>query len=168
MKRFVILLFALLAMASAGAAEKKEKAQKRTVYVFGFSASMLDSVAYITDIQRLDTATILPHGLLADRGLYSLQMQHHLEGQMQRSNDICVVFYNQKKAKLEKTYAELRKKYRDNERLHVSQLGVDQFHFVTEEYIPTDYDQLRTTANNPYAKSKKKKKVQNAGGLFKK
>ena len=87
MKRLFFLPLALLLAAllfAEPAAAKKKKAKEEdsykyeTVYLFGFSFSFADSTAFLTDIQKLDSAQIGSHGMLMQRGIFSDQMRSHL------------------------------------------------------------------------------------------
>lgn len=69
------------------------KVERTTVYIFGFSASFTDSVAYITDVQQLDSAYIeTKYDFLMDRVVYSDQLQTYLEAVKQMPNSTCTVF----------------------------------------------------------------------------
>ena len=74
------------------------KVERTTVYIFGFSASFTDSVAYITDVQQLDSAYIeTKYDFLMDRVVYSDQLQTYLEAVKQMPNSTCTVFFHTKK-----------------------------------------------------------------------
>ena len=79
------------------------KAKRVPAYMFGYAVSMLDSTAYLTDIQRLDTVILEEKtSFLRDRQLYSAQLNGYLEDSLHLGNMTCAVFYNQKRKKLEK------------------------------------------------------------------
>jgi len=133
MKRYIILLVAIFAVSFSQAADKKPVMKR--VYLFAFSASFTDSTAYMTDIQTIDSAYVWDNHFLADRALYSLQLDNYLEGTLHKMNNTTVVFFDEKKSKLEDKYLKVRKRYRDGQNLHIIFLGVDQFKFKAEEWM---------------------------------
>ena len=83
------------------------------VYMFGFGVSFLDSVAYVTDMQLVDSVTIDDHTkFLQARALYGIQLQTYLKDSMHKENVTCVVYFNEKKKKVERLYSKICKKYR--------------------------------------------------------
>lgn len=166
MKRTLFCMLGLLMLALVGHAGSTKPTRQR-VYMFGFAASFTDSVAYMTDLQGVD-AYVMPNGFLADRSLYSLQLNNHLVAKKQRENMTCVLFFNKNKAKLEKKYQKVRRKYRENHAVVLQPLGVDEFRFEPEEYIEpvvttgtTVADSTATKAPEPAkgkTKTPKKKK----------
>ncbi len=114
-------------------AEQKPKSDR--VYMFGVSASFTDSVVYITDLQVVDTAYFLPRsGYLAERTLYSSQLQLFLEEQCGQTNQTGTVFYHRKRKKLERIYLSVKKKYAKDKAVVVQPLGTDRFRFQSEKY----------------------------------
>ncbi len=132
MRRGLLTIALTLALAQMAGAAKPEC---RRVYVFGFAASLTDSVAYITDIQTLDTAYVYKNGFLADRSLYSMQLNNYLLTTLHRDNMTCMVFFDAKRSKLEKKYLKVRKNYRTSHAVVLSPLGSDAFLFRCEEWI---------------------------------
>ncbi len=132
MRRGLLILSLAIAFTKVAAADKPVQ---RCVYVFGFAASFTDSIAYITDIQALDTAYVHKNGFLADRSLYSMQLNNFLLTDQHRDNMTCMVFFNAKKSKLEKKFLKVRKKYRADHAVVLSPLGSDVFRFKCEEWI---------------------------------
>ena len=88
----------------------KGKAKRVPAYLFGYGVSLVDSAAYLTDIQRLDTV-ILEHktSFLRDRQLYTAQLGGYLEDSLKLVNTTCAVFYSQKRGRLEKKRAKVNK-----------------------------------------------------------
>ena len=130
---FLSLCLAVLAVAVAvGANDKPRKAQ---VYMFGFAASMTDSVCVMTELQPVEVY-LLPNGFLADRALYSLQLNNHLmtAGQM-GENLTCAVFFDKNKPKAEKRFQKVNKRYRTSSDLTLKLLGQDEFRFLPEEWV---------------------------------
>ncbi len=86
------------------------KAKRVPAYMFGYAVSLIDSTAYMTDIQRLDTVILeAKTSFLRDRQLYTAQLNAYLEDKLVLSNMTCAVFYNQKRKKLEKVRAKVNK-----------------------------------------------------------
>lgn len=129
----IILLLVVVACVAVVRAERKVKPGQ--AYMFGVSASFTDSVVYITDVQLLDTVYFQPKGdYLAERALYSNQLQFYLEEQCGKSHQTCAVFYHRSRKKIEKIYSSVKKKYAKDKTVVVQPLGADSFRFKTEEH----------------------------------
>ena len=162
LRRLLFVLFAsLLATTALRAADKKPR--KAQVYMFGFAASLADSVCVITDLQQLEVY-LQSNGFLADRSLYSLQLNNHLSTKEHMTGNLtCAVFFNKNKAKAEKRLQKVSKRYRTNSDLTVRFLGKDEFTFETEEwvepYTAADAEgNAQPTADTTKKRGKKKKK----------
>lgn len=137
-----ILLFVLLGVALSAHAEKKPKMQ--TVYVFGFSASFTDSVAFLTDVMRLDSAVILPNGFLADRSLYSLQLENFVLENYRVQNSTNAVFFSTNKKTMDKKYNKVNHMYQRSENLALIFVGEDEFRFTPVDYVDPTIQYLET------------------------
>ncbi len=157
MRRWLLLLGLLTLGLSRVMAQKPEQ---RCVYMFGFAASFVDSTAYITDIQTIDSAFVFKKsGFLADRSLYSMQLSQFLQVSMQKENMTCAVFFNEKKSKLEKTFLKVRKKYTNDPGVLLTPLGKDVFAFRAEEWFdPTAVE----TSNLPVEEEESTEVVEEA------
>ncbi len=151
-KRLLALAVTGLCLSTAHA----EVPPQMTVYMFGFAASFVDSVAYITDVQQVDSAYVeKKSGFLADRTLYSSQLSGFLLTEMKQENMTCAVFWDKSKTKVEKKYAKVVKSYRNDRAVFLSPLGSDVFHFEREEWVePMEYeesiyDEPRKTEGEP-------------------
>lgn len=133
-------LFSLLFLVCCGlglSASAKSKLNK--VYMFGFAASFTDSVVYITDIQSVDSAYLDARtGFLAERSLYSTQLQYFIEKTFGKVNATCAVFYNVSRKKLEKEFLSVRKQYGTDRTVVLKPIGSDEFRFQTEEHHEVD------------------------------
>ncbi|MCD7722066.1 MAG: hypothetical protein LUI09_07535 [Prevotellaceae bacterium] len=138
MRRWLLVL-ALTALALGARAIVPPQAR---VYIFGFAASFKDSVAYITEIQTIDSAYVLKHGFLADRSLYSTQLEHFLEVDMELSDMTCVVFFSKSKSKIEKQFLRVRKKYTADHAVVLSPLPRETFAFEREEWIEPEVTEM--------------------------
>ena len=82
------------------------------VYVFGMAASFNDSIVFFTDIQTLAGAWVdTKSGFLQSRDQYAYQLREYLAQKLQQEHRTCIIFYNQKRDKLEKKYQKLRRLY---------------------------------------------------------
>jgi len=84
------------------------------MYMFGFAASFTDSIVHFTEIQEIDSAWVdTKTKFLLGRDSYTFQLRDYLTEKQQMPQRTCVVFFNQKKAKLEKKFAKMLKLYRN-------------------------------------------------------
>lgn len=119
-KVFASLMFVFV-LCSAFTMEKKGKG----VYIAGVSASFTDSLIYFTDIQYIDSVVIGKDGLLPNRSEYSGQLDVYLEQKMGVPNRTCFIYFNEKKAKLEKTLKEMKGKYQKDGKSILRETGAD-------------------------------------------
>ncbi len=99
---------AVLAFCSAFTLKEKEKA----VYVFGIGASFNDTVVYCTPIQMLDSVELDKNGFLPSRELYSDQLKTRIESLYHKPNYTCMIYFSEKRSKLEKEAGRLLNSYR--------------------------------------------------------
>ena len=126
-----------------------------TVYMFGFSASFTDSLAYITDIQQLDSAYIdTKTGFLVDRAVYSDQLQTFIEAMKGVEQPTCAVFFHTKKAKLVKEFTKIKSKYATDDSLILMSVAGEGFRFQSPRYVP----QTEEVAEKKSRKEKKENK----------
>lgn len=154
MRRVLVLAVAVAAVVAV-AMGAGTMPQKQRVYMFGFAASFVDSVCVMTDLQEVD-AYVMPNGFLADRSLYSLQLNNHLVSNQMLENLTCVVFFDKNKSKAEKKYQKLRKRYREDENVTLQSLGIDQFRFEAEEWV--EPEAVVEPKPEPETKGKKKER----------
>ena len=119
---FTFALVLLLCSAFTG-----RKSAEKPLYIFGVSASFLDSVVYITDIQVLDSIK-LESGFLPYRNAYSYQLKNYIEQNRQLTDRTCAVYYSLNKKKLSKELSKLRSKYQKN-KIEVKPLDTAAFRF---------------------------------------
>lgn len=108
------------------------KNRKQTVYMFGVATSINDSLTVITDLQPV-SVYLQPNGFLAERSLYSLQLNNYMVSKQKHEGMTCAVFFNKNKTKAEKRFQRVKKKFREKHDIIVRQLGRDLFNFETEE-----------------------------------
>ena len=111
-------------------------AQGRTknVYAFGFAASFKDSVAYLTDIQVLDSVRLERNtGFLPMRDQYSYQLKNYLEYDMGKPQYVCMIFFSKKLKKIQKEFKKIKTLYTKG---NVELVGIEpeKFKFKKPEY----------------------------------
>lgn len=117
---------------------KPPKVKQQTVYIFGYAFSMLDSVAYITPVQCLDSVFIDSRtGFLIDRPMYSMQYQVYLEDSLSQKNMTATVMFHKKKGSAEKKYAKVMKRTKADPSLRLTVLDAGAFKFYAERWIVT-------------------------------
>jgi len=150
-----VLVAMLCFVLTASAAKKPEMTR---VYIFGFAASFVDSLAYQTDVQQLDSAWIEPaHKFLVDRSLYSLQLQYYLESAEGKKNTVCTVFFDTNQRRLQKRWNKVKNRYEKAEGLHLTPLTTDRFRFKAEEWKEIIQEEPATAAPAPSKDDKTKK-----------
>ena len=130
-----ILRYAFLAVvmlvASTATAKKVVVPQ---MYMFGFAASFNDTIVHFTNIQKVDSVWVdAKTKFLADREVYSSQLQQYLTNQ-EMPYRTCVVVYAETREKAEKKYLKLRRLYispkKDHgQRYEVRYIEDDKFRF---------------------------------------
>lgn len=131
------ILFLLLVGVAFSAGARKNSGGKQKVYIFGFASSFADTVAYMTDVQELDSAYLMGNGFLADRALYSLQFFAHVNEKRGVENPTSAVFFSPKAKTLQKKYQKVKQKYIKDPSLELVIVPRDEFAFEVEEYMET-------------------------------
>lgn len=175
------IIYTFLAMAILTFATSQPTAAKRVVvpemYMFGFAASFNDTIVYFTDIQRIDSAWIEKGSkFLQSRNVYSSQLKNYLTAQLNMPHRTCVVFFNKSRAKVEKQFVKMRRKYgpqKDGrERFELRYISEQDFKFKSTDLTGLDEEekaqaaeaeiQARENAKAQKAERKAKKKEQKA------
>ena len=150
------LLMALICVAlPVSAAQKGPRVQR--VYMFGFGASLTDSVACQTQVQAVDSAWLDAHDLLVDRSLYSIQLQFYVEQNEGVKNPICSVFFNKNERKVRKQWNKIKRRYEADPNVKLRQIAEDKFRFKAEEYRPVLVEETAATEGSSTDASKDKK-----------
>ena len=110
--KFVKVLAALLMVFMVSSAFSLKKSKSNGLYIVGVSASFSDSLIYFTDIQFVDSVVLDKDKMLPMRGQYSDQLDAYLEQKLGLENRTCVIYFNEKKHKLEKTIKKMQDKYK--------------------------------------------------------
>lgn len=136
--RRILLASCLLLLALAAGAKKKpgevstavfEKG-KGTVYLFGVSHQLMDSVIYITTIQPVDSIDLIKKGhLLPFRSEFSLQLKEYMEGQLMLKRQTTCVFFAGKQKKLARKQYKIKKRYLDNKDTKIVMVDERYFRF---------------------------------------
>lgn len=126
-KTFIIFVLAFFATVSAVQAKGKEE---KAVYMFGASFSFSDSVVYFTEIMpvegaKLDTKT----KFLLHRQYYAYELKDYMNFQENMPGRTSVIYFSEKRSKLEKQEAKIKKRLVEKEGKTVRYLG-DKFKFV--------------------------------------
>lgn len=170
MRYLKAILLALLVCSCLGVqASKKGKVEQQKIYIFGFSASFVDSVAYLTDVMELDSATILSNGFLAERQLYSIQLESYVQEQFKLMNSTNAVFFSKKRKDLETKHEKMNRRYQRSTNLALIYLSEEDFRFHPEEHVESveidetataegEQANAQTAADAGKAKSGKKSK----------
>lgn len=128
--RYAFLAVVML-VASTATAKKVVVPQ---MYMFGFAASFNDTIVHFTNIQKVDSVWVdAKTKFLADREVYSSQLQQYLTNQKMPYRT-CVVVYAETREKAEKKYLKLRRLYvspkKDHgQRYEVRYIEDDKFRF---------------------------------------
>ena len=111
MRKYIFLVLCLLMTAGVSTVEaRKQKVPK--VYIFGMAAAFTDTIVHFTNIQALDSVWIeSKNKFLQEREQYSYQLRDYLREKQQAPNRTCIVFYSQKREKLEKRYQKMLRLY---------------------------------------------------------
>ena len=139
MKLIKIFFTLLMMFAVARASAKKPKEPKApkstttTVYAVGVATSFNETVAYLTDMQVLNDATLDRKAYLHRRSGYSFQLRDYLVAQG-KQDYTCLILFNVKKAKLEKELNKVRSRFaKDN--IQVLEIKEQDFRFTKPEEL---------------------------------
>lgn len=119
--KIVASLFIVLALCTASTMENKKKG----MYIVGVSASFTDSLIYFTDIQFMDSVQLGKDKLLPSRAEYSDQLDAYLEQVKGMENRTCFIYFDEKKAKVEKTIKKMKEDYQKEGKSILHELGTD-------------------------------------------
>lgn len=138
--KLIKIFFAFLmmfAVAQASAKKPKEpkapKSTTTTVYAVGVATSFNETVAFLTDMQVLNDATLDRKAYLHRRSGYSFQLRDYLVAQG-KQDYTCLILFNVKKAKLEKELNKVRSRFaKDN--IQVLEIKEQDFRFTKPEEL---------------------------------
>lgn len=125
----IVLVSACVFSSFTGSDAVLKKKPTTGVYVFGFSASFTDSTVYFTPIQYLDGVVLEKKTkFLPGAPEYSYQLKDYLEQQRGEKNRVCAIFADETKAKAEKHFINVRKRYL-NQKMNVVFLTEQEFQY---------------------------------------
>lgn len=101
------------------------KSKGNGLYIVGVSASFSDSLIYFTDIQYMDSIELDKDGLLPMRSQYSDQLDAYLEQKLGIPNRTCFIYFDEKKAKVEKTIKKMKEEYKESGKSILRETGAD-------------------------------------------
>ena len=119
--KFLVSLFLVLMVCTASTLEDNKKG----MYIVGISASFTDSLIYFTDVQFVDSVTLNSEKLLPNRSQYSEQLEDYLKMREGGKNRTCFIYYNKKKASLEKMVKKMKEKYQKDGKSILKETGSD-------------------------------------------
>lgn len=115
MKLFRYALATLLVATTFAASNVSAKGKVvPNIYIFGFSASFSDSIIYMTNVQKVDSAWIdSKTKFLLGRENYSYQLKDYLANKLNQQNRTCLVIFGKTQKEAEKKYLKMKKVYVD-------------------------------------------------------
>lgn len=127
---FLLVFISAVAVASDRKNNRKEgkNVEPVPVYIWGVSMSFSDSTVYFTEIQELDSV-VLQNGALPHLQYYSYELKDYMSFEENMPGRISVIYFNEKRSKLEKKELKVKKHLIEKEGKIVRYLG-DKFKFV--------------------------------------
>ena len=110
--KHVRMFLALALVFVACSAFTMKKGGDKPVYIFGVAASFNDTVVYYTPVQLLDSVVLDHQNFLPQRELYSYALKNYLEYTVGKPNYTCMIYFSEKKGKLEREALKIMDKYR--------------------------------------------------------
>lgn len=118
--KVLVPLFFVMMVCSAFSLKNKSNG----LYIVGVSASFTDSLVYFTDVQFLDSVKLdKKTKLLPDRNQYSEQLDEYMEQVKGMKNRTCFIYFNKKKAKLEKVVKKMKEEYKEGGKSILREIG---------------------------------------------
>ena len=159
--KYIIALSLLFGLGLLSINAASNEAKQTRVYMIGFAVSYVDSTAYITGIQAMDSVFVEKKTkFLVGRQLFSTQFQTFLSERKHLQSPTCSVFFSEKKQKMEKMVSRLTSYYTKQDALRLNALEVNDFCFHTEPYTPPTREEIRAQkeAEKATRKAEKAKK----------
>lgn len=130
--KYVRMFLALALVFMVCSAFTMKKGEDKPVYVFGVAASFSDTVVYYTSVQLVDSVVLDHHGFLPRRELYSYQLKNYVEYTLGKPNYTCMIYFSEKKAKLEREASKIMGKYK-KDNVNLQMLDSKSFSFKKPE-----------------------------------
>lgn len=126
MKRNAFFFLLSLLFVLPMAAKDKEEG----VYIFGYAFNFSDSTLYATPIQRLDNSVLdKKTGFLIGRSTYAEQLKSYIAETLGKQHETCVIFFDKKRAAVEKQLVKLRRLARKNGYAEILEFDSEYFRF---------------------------------------
>ena len=138
MKKGVIALALLLVVLMAAAKPRSSSSGRGngTVYLFGVSQQLTDSVVYITFINEIDSLDLQKRTkFLPYRSEFSLQLKEYMEGTLKKDHQTTCVFYSPNRKKLSKKYYKIKKRFLDNPYTKIMPLDGFTFRHPLDSFV---------------------------------
>lgn len=111
LRLFLLVIFSATFALQSQAKSRKEKAPEvLTIYVFGVSQDLSDSIIYMTDILPVAGATMLPHEILDNHQYYSEQLKKYMENTLHLQHQTVTFYYSRKRQNIEKQFVKVQEK----------------------------------------------------------
>lgn len=105
----ILCIAAMLCCISVAQAKKVNENEPQSVYVYGVSFSLNDSIVYFTSVQKLDSVYLKgKFNYLRGRAGYANQLRSFFKNKLNRDNTTNVVMSDVDKVKLEKRFLKMK------------------------------------------------------------
>ena len=133
--RLLIIIVTLFTFSYISASEKQEKNDKtETIFIFGIGSAFGDTIVSITPIIELKGIKLEKKtGFLPFRSVFSLQLKTYLEGTLGYTQQTCSVVFSDKKKKVQKKYAKVKKAYLEDSGNTINMIDGEKFTFKVPE-----------------------------------
>lgn len=139
----VIALCAGFSLQTEAKRQKKEKLpQITTIYGFGVSQDLGDSIVYITNIYPITGATLLPSKLLDNHKYYTEQMKKYVEEKYNVIRQTTAFFFSTDRKKAEKSFLRAKQKMEKHflKKPVFKSIAADEFRFKVPVLVDADSD----------------------------
>ena len=138
MKRCCFLLLFTLTVglcAGQGKQDGERMTFQKTVYMFGIAQSYMDSVTYVTNVDRVENVVFdKGTGYVDGLDLYTTQLETYLL-QQGHAGYVCTTFYATDRKKAEKRFLKIKRRMLRQKYTQVQNLGDFAYRFVSTENI---------------------------------
>lgn len=113
---------------------KEEQHINKTVYMFGVSTQLGDSVQYITSACQIDGADLTKKTqFLTYRESYSYQLRAYLEGTLNKKSQTTAIYFDTKQKRLQKRYSKMINKILKQDGVKLVTINPEEFIFSSIE-----------------------------------
>lgn len=129
MKKIGIISLMLFLIASLSYAGKKKDKEEKQAYIFGVATSLTDSIAFITEIQKVDSLMINKNGFIDNEKEYSYQLKQYIINNQTKDEKVCAVFYDSEIKKINKEYKKVITRLKNKDKKVVQTISDKNFKF---------------------------------------